>query len=413
MQHFILLTFLSLVSCQTLYTLIGKTYTCNNTCRQVFYPTAPGFYGPECNSSLTGSWPGRLLFSSQDCADLCTSTYGCEYFKTLVNNTDLSNGGNAVGCVLFLPIFNKTNPSSTCTYKATDINLGFYAAISGQSCDHSNGKCITSPVPSTVANCGIDYTDSSFAMGSLLLQRKDDAVRVVEEAGNINMNALDKIMFTNGIYLPNGTLDPDFCSLVQAVLNQQNNASAMSIFIDNFYSCDFCTFVSTWNNLAKLYAYRKRFKANFVLMNYTDVNCVRNVRYYSVAGHFGQINYLPGNQSAFNSTFPGPAWHTTYNFFDTDRFQIEWTEQSPNVFKILAMIQQTEGTWPLGNEQTFAGFLSAATGAGAGRSPLPYDQGGPGDLPLPAVSLASCPSYAQNCLGLPPRTTPCPTTFTL
>ena len=121
--------------------------------------------------------------------------------------------------------------------------------------------------------------------------RKLQAEDIVEELGNENMNALDKIMVTSGI------LDLAFCPLVEYVLNEQQNRTNMSIMIDGFYSCNQCDFWFTWNKLAVLYSYRKRFKANFVVLNYTDINCQRRISYYSIGQHTGLINYLPTNRT--------------------------------------------------------------------------------------------------------------------
>jgi len=223
------------------------------------------------------------------------------------------------------------------------------------------------------------------------LVRKQEAEDIVEELGNENMNALDKLMLTTGV------TDPNFCPLVEYVLNQQQNRSNMSIMIDGFYSCNQCDFWYTWNKLAALYSYRKRFKANFVVLNYTDINCQRRISYYSIGQHTGLINYLPTTPNPPNN-FTGPLWHTSTMFLDVDRFEIEYLETKPNVFQIVSMIQYTEGTFPLGN------YSSPAAGLITGRSPL--NAGAPGNLPL---ALPTCTNFAASCPAPgPPRATPCP-----
>ena len=84
-------------------------------------------------------------------------------------------------------------------------------------------------------------------------------------------------------------------------------------------------------------------------------------------------------------------------FLDVDRFEIEYFEVSAGVFKIVSMIQYTEGTFPMGN------YTNATSGLIAGRSP--FLPNAPGNLPL---ALPACSGFATQCPPPgAPRTTPC------
>lgn len=222
------------------------------------------------------------------------------------------------------------------------------------------------------------------------LVRKLEALEIVEELGSLNMAALDQVMITTG------KDDPHFCPLVEYVLNQQQNRSNMSIMIDGIYSCNQCDFWNNWNKLAALYSYRKRFKADFILLNYTDINCQRRISYYSIGTHNGLINYLPHTPNPPNN-FTGPTWHTTTMFNDVDRFEIEYFEEQPGVFKIVWMIQYTEGTFPLGN------YTNATAGLIPGRSP--FLPNAPAAEP---IVTTPCSGFASHCPAAgPPKFTPC------
>lgn len=219
--------------------------------------------------------------------------------------------------------------------------------------------------------------------------RREEAIRLCDQSLSRIINALDKIML-----LPNSS-DPQFCPLIEFVLDNQVNRLKMNIQIDTIFLCNQCDFIRIWGNLANLYHSGKRIVTSYTLVSYSDVNCKRTVSLQAVGLHIGRVNWLPGdpNQDPY---FPGPPWHTSYNFYDSDRFTITWVETSPGLFQIRELIQFTEQSWDLGN--------STRSGLIPGRVPgLP---GSPGDLILP-LRPPGCINHACPPPGGLP-VTPCP-----
>lgn len=211
--------------------------------------------------------------------------------------------------------------------------------------------------------------------------RKEEAVRTVQELNSKIMNALDKLLLTNG------SSDPRFCSLLNYVLDHQYDKERMDIRIEDFYFCNPCEFYNIWNKLASLFAYRKRHITDYVLLNYSDVDCVRRVTVYGVGAHFGSVNWL--DTDPLDPEFPGLPWRKTKDFWDTDRFQIEYVEreEEPGTFGVNWVVQFTEEGFNLGND-----VLSKLSEL---RSPL--EEGAPGDLPLPLPSRdcpLDCPPFS-------------------
>jgi len=219
--------------------------------------------------------------------------------------------------------------------------------------------------------------------------RRSEGVRIVEQLNSQVTNALDKVMLSNG-----STSDTtQFCPNLNFVLALQSDVNNMNIQIEQYFMCNQCQFVSIWSNLAQLYSYRKRSITEYIVVNYTDNGCQRNITIFGVGAHFGTINWLPNDTT---HSFPGPAWHTSLDFWDNDRFQITWVENpaAPGTFHLTGLTQYTEGSYPLPN------------GGGLVTNPIsrsPFANPAPGNYVLPP-SNPNCPVCPP---GVFPQSTPC------
>lgn len=201
------------------------------------------------------------------------------------------------------------------------------------------------PMPALAAGC---YGGEGGTIESMV--RKEEAIRLTTELNSKIMNALDKVMLSTDASNKN---PPDtatnFGKNIKFVLDLQLDPQHMDILIERQPAIkNSQQFIDAWAGLTNFFKYRKRNITNTLLVDYKDENCSREVSLYGVGQSFGVLDYLPGHEPA--GAPPGPAWHTTLNFVDFDRFTITYKEVGPDMFRVEKLVQWTESTFPLGND---------------------------------------------------------------
>lgn len=180
--------------------------------------------------------------------------------------------------------------------------------------------------------------------------RKEEAIRLSIELDSKIMNALDKVMLsTDASHANPPDANTNFGRNIKFVLDLQLDPQNMDILIERPPAIKNAQqFIDAWAGLTSFFKYRKRNITNSLVVDYKDVNCLREVSLYGVGQSFGVLDHLPGNQPP--SALPGPPWHTTLSFVDFDRFTITYKETAPDVFRVQKLVQWTESTFPLGND---------------------------------------------------------------
>ena len=167
-----------------------------------------------------------------------------------------------------------------------------------------------------------------------LMVRKEEAIRLSIELDSKIMNALDKVMLsTDASHANPPDANTNFGRNIKFVLDLQLDPQNMDILIERPPAIKNAQqFIDAWAGLTSFFKYRKRNITNSLVVDYKDVNCLREVSLYGVGQSFGVLDHLPGNQPP--SALPGPPWHTTLSFVDFDRFTITYKETAPDVFRV-------------------------------------------------------------------------------
>jgi hypothetical protein len=207
---------------------------------------------------------------------------------------------------------------------------------------------LTTLLPISAATAAGCYGGDGGRLEALL--RKEEAVRVTAELNSKIMNALDKVMLSTDASTVN---PPDvgthFGRNLKFVLDLQLDKNNMDILIERPPAIKNAQqFINAWAGLTTFFKYRKRDITNYIVVDYKDVDCLREVSQYGIGQSFGVLNHLPGQEPP--GALPGPPWHTTLNFVDFDRFTITWKETAAGVFRVQKLVQWTESTFPLGND---------------------------------------------------------------
>lgn len=158
--------------------------------------------------------------------------------------------------------------------------------------------------------------------------RRLEALQITTELNSKIMNALDKVMFSNG------PSDPEFHVHVGFVLAHQYDLNNMNILIDQNYLNNADQFRAGWAIAAGIYKYRKRYITNYIIVSYNDDGCLRRITLHGVGTSFGIVNAV------------SPT-HPTLDFVEFDRFTINYVETEPGVFKVNGLTQITESEFPL------------------------------------------------------------------
>jgi hypothetical protein len=202
--------------------------------------------------------------------------------------------------------------------------------------------------------------------------RKEEAVRLTIELNSKIMNALDKVMLSTDASRANPPdISTNFGKNIKFVLDLQLDPQNMDILIERPPAIKNAQqFIDAWAGLTTFFKYRKRNITSSLVVDYKDVNCLREVSLYGIGQSWGVLDHLPGKEPA--GALPGPPWHTTLNFVDFDRFTITYSETAPSVFRVQKLVQWTESTFPLGNDPS----------AGVPSNPVdrsPFAPGAPGN----------------------------------
>jgi hypothetical protein len=194
------------------------------------------------------------------------------------------------------------------------------------------------------------YSGGGSALESMF--RKEEAVRLTTELNSKIMNALDKVLLSTDASRANPPdISTNFGRNIKFVLDLQLDQENMDLLIERPPAISTAQqFIDTWFGLTTFFKYRKRYITNSILVDYKDVNCLREVSLYGIGQSFGILSHLPGNEPP--GALPGPPWHTTLNFVDFDRFTITWKETAAGVFRVQKLVQFTESTFPLGNDSS-------------------------------------------------------------
>jgi hypothetical protein len=226
--------------------------------------------------------------------------------------------------------------------KAIKIVQGCLVALAAQQCS------------AAVASTGC-YGGEGSVLESMV--RKEEAIRLTIELDSKIMNALDKVMLSTDASRANPPeVNTNFGKNIKFVLDLQLDPQNMDILIERTPAIKNAQqFIDAWAGLTSFFKYRKRNITNSLLVDYKDVNCLREVSLYGIGQSFGVLDHLPGKQPT--GAPPGPAWHTTLSFVDFDRFTITYKETAPDVFRVQKLVQWTESTFPLGNDPV-AGLAS-------------------------------------------------------
>ena len=203
------------------------------------------------------------------------------------------------------------------------------------------------PVPAMAAGC---YGGEGGTLEAIV--RKEEAVRLTVELNSKIMNALDKVMLsTDGSKAYPPDVNTEFGKNLKFVLDLQVDPQNMDILIERAPAIKNAQqFINAWYGLTSFFKYRKRNITNSLLVDYKDVDCLREVGLYGIGQSWGVLDHLPGKQP--EGALPGPPWHSTLTFVDFDRFTITYKEVAPGKFRVLKLVQWTELTFPLGNDPT-------------------------------------------------------------
>jgi hypothetical protein len=207
---------------------------------------------------------------------------------------------------------------------------------------------ITILLPTSTVIAADCYSGGDGALESMF--RKEEAVRLTTELNSKIMNALDKVLLSTDASRVNPPdITTNFGRNIKFVLDLQLDQENMDLLIERPPAITTAQqFIDTWFGLTTFFKYRKRYITNSILVDYKDLNCLREVSLYGIGQSFGILRHLPGNEPP--GALPGPPWHTTLNFVDFDRFTITWKETAAGVFRVQKLVQFTESTFPLGNE---------------------------------------------------------------
>ncbi len=162
--------------------------------------------------------------------------------------------------------------------------------------------------------------------------RKEEGFRLSTEMLSKLIDALDKVL------LSEGPGDNNFDDNVNFVLSHQFDQKNMGLVIESSKMGNAEAFRARWAALAGVFKYRKRFISNWIVEDYKDVNCLREIRVHGVGSSFSVLDDDVKLPSGFR---------TARNSLDFDRFTISFREISPEQFRVVDMIQFTESVYPL------------------------------------------------------------------
>src|SRR5260370_29226062 len=128
--------------------------------------------------------------------------------------------------------------------------------------------------------------------------RKEEAVRLTTELNSKIMNALDKVLLSTDASRANPPdITTNFGRNIKFVLDLQMDQENMDLLIERPPAITTAQqFIDTWFGLTTFFKYRKRYITNSILVDYKDINCLREVSLYGIGQSFGILSHLPGSE---------------------------------------------------------------------------------------------------------------------